>query len=92
MQAAKKEARLSGEFSDDSTTALSANMPGRSQNGCLGGRIWRMLPNWADQESNYDWRKLLSEETQPDKMLLLLLFLKVRVVVTSKQLMQQDAV
>ena len=68
VQAAKKEARLWGEFSDDSTTALSANTPGRSQNGWLGGRILGMSPNWADQEIKHDWRKLMSEETQPDKM------------------------
>ena len=49
VQAAKKEARLWGESSDDSTTALSANTPGRSQKGCLMGRISGMSPNWVDQ-------------------------------------------
>ena len=39
------KARLWGESSDDSTTALSANTPGRSQKGCLVGRISGMSPN-----------------------------------------------
>jgi len=52
VQAAKKEARLWGDFNDDSTTALYTNMPGRSRNGCLGGRISGMSPNWADQEAS----------------------------------------
>jgi len=51
------------EFSDDSTTALSANTPGRSQTGCLGGRISGSHRTEPTKRASMTEGKLLSEET-----------------------------
>jgi len=67
-EAARKEASPNGVFKLDFTRACSAIMPGRSQNGCFGGRESGIAPKDADQSIKYDWKKTLSEQVQPDKM------------------------
>ena len=63
-----KEGSSNGMLKLDFTRAWSAKIPGRSQNGCFGGRVSGMALKDVDQSVKYDCKKTLSEQVQPDKM------------------------
>jgi len=67
-QTASKEASSNCVLKLDFTQTWSAKIPGRSQNGCFGGRVSGVAPKDIDQSVKYDCKKTLSEQMLPDKI------------------------
>ena len=70
-EAARRDARTNGVLRMDFTRAWSAKIPRQSQNGCLGGRVSGMAPKDVDESVKYDCIKTLSEEVQPNIIVIL---------------------
>jgi len=68
LEAARNEARRCVEVRLASICALSSSTPGRSQKGCLVGKMYGTAPNFADQADRYAWRDSLSDLTQSVRM------------------------